>query len=149
MIEINVDLSELNDVAKRYDRIKVRPILHKYIEKSGIRITSIAKERYFGKSRWPLHEHLWVQTGRLRASIGNRSKEGIWRWKDYLTLEVGTKVVYGAIHEFGGIIRWKTKKGQAVIPRRPFLLPAIADFRSEEISIMIKQMEEEILRKLR
>lgn len=146
MFELKVDLSDFMKVAKKYEKkTKNLPnILHRYVEIAGIRITSISKEKYFGKSQWPNHEHLWVQTGRLRNSIGSKTQDGIWKWKNPLTLEVGTKVVYASIHEFGGIIRWKTKKGQAVIPKRPYLQPAIDDFQKQEMQNVIKRLEKEL-----
>lgn len=97
----------------------------------------------------PRPEKLGVVTGRLRSSIVTETTtEG-----DVISTKVGSNVRYAAIQELGGTIeatpsmygffwakfkntkdeKWKwmalglKKKGQFVIPARPFLRPAIDD----------------------
>jgi phage gpG-like protein len=79
-----------------------------------------AKARVIGKRASNPPYLLGVVSGRLRQSIGakvTRTPEGVQG-------KVGTRVVYAAIHEFGG----KTKQG-GVIPARPYLGPALAESR--------------------
>ncbi len=58
-----------------------------------------------------------LDTGRLRASIGNVNRGGIFEI-DERSVRVGTNVIYAAIHNFGG----RAGRGHRVeIPARPFL----------------------------
>lgn len=79
----------------------------------------------------PLH----VRTGRLRSSVHFKTA----RRGSKVTAQVGTDVVYGAVHEFGAKIvpshakflkfqvkpgEWRTAKS-VTIPARPWLSPAV------------------------
>lgn len=71
-------------------------------------------------------------TGRLRNSITYRA--------DHASVEIGTNVVYAAIHQFGGVAGRKTFKGEGPpnrsrIPARPYL-GASKDDRDEIVATM-------------
>lgn len=66
-----------------------------------------------GGSAPPVPGILTSRTGRLRASIA------VDRRLVPSAIEIGTDVVYGAVHELGGRFH----------PRRPFLQPALEDAR--------------------
>jgi len=64
---------------------------------------------------------LGVVTGRLRSSITSLP---VKKTANAYIATVGTKVVYGRIHEYGG----KAGRGYAAkIPARPFMRPALED----------------------
>ena len=78
---------------------------------------------------------LGVITGRLRSTITYADPKV---WGPTVKTKFGTNVIYGRIHELGGIIRPKTKKylkfktktgwvmtKKVRMPRRPFLYPAL------------------------
>lgn len=79
-----------------------------------------------------------VDTGRLRDSITSRAQGR--------EVQVGTNVLYAAIHQFGGVIRPKNKQAlhfplpgggffigkKVTIPARPFLGLSAADARAIE-----------------
>ncbi len=77
--------------------------------------------------------------------------------------EVGSNLVYAAIHEFGGIIRPRNVSGRLVfeidgelvfarevtIPARPYLRPAFDQNQDEMLSAFTRVMEAQIQRILR
>ncbi len=81
------------------------------------------------------NQHL-VDTGALKSSIKKRPAKV---YGDSGEVEVGTNIVYAAIHEFGGIIKPRTKKAltfktkdgrwhtvqRVVMPARPYMRPAV------------------------
>jgi len=143
MVEIRVDSNDIINEKLKLERLSsqgLNKLKNKILEYSGIRISSIAKDRYFGKDKWPSHQHLWNQTGRLRASIGSRTSDGIFE-QEGNNLYVGTRVVYGAIHEYGGLAG---RHHSARIPARPYLHPAVEDFKNEELKHLIDIVVEEL-----
>lgn len=73
---------------------------------------------------------LGVVSGRLRNSI----KTDVSRLNKKMKGSIGTKVVYGPIHEFGG----QMGRGHGRMPARPFLQPALDG--------IIPSLEKEILK---
>lgn len=95
-------------------------------------IVGTAKKRYLSG-----RPGLNVQTGNLRSRINSEVRDS----GDVLDLSVGTNVIYGRIHEYGGTIlpkkgpyltfrsssgRWAMVKS-VTIPARPYLGPSISD----------------------
>jgi phage gpG-like protein len=90
---------------------------------------AVKEQERITKKRFGKPGHLKVKTGALRRSIkSDVKKSGLEGW-------VGTDIVYGAIHQYGGVINaspgkflvFEGKKGlvrtkQVVIPKRPFLI---------------------------
>ncbi len=130
----------------RKNRATLMLNLHRASSAFGLFAVYKAKTDYLSG---PRPNKLGVVTGRLRASITTETvTEG-----DVVSTKVGSNVRYAAIHELGGTIqatpamlgffwakfkntkddKWKwmalglRKKGQVVIPARPFLRPAIDD----------------------
>ena len=92
------------------------------------------------------------RTGRLRGSITHDVRiEG-----DRVVGRIGTNVVYGRIHELGGVIKAKNAKylkfnipgvgwrmaKSVTIPKRPFLRPSLEDNMSDIGRILAKRVEE-------
>ncbi|NTV02430.1 MAG: HK97 gp10 family phage protein [Chlorobiaceae bacterium] len=73
--------------------------VHKAVMRVSLKLVSRVKEKLSG-------EVLNVRTGRLRRSIHAEYEFG----PTQAIAVVGTNVEYGRIHEFGGVIRPKTKK---------------------------------------
>lgn len=67
-------------------------------------------------------------SGTLFKSLGRNDPNNIYKMKAFgagFDIEYGSKVVYAAIHEYGG----KAGRNLAVtIPKRPYLLPALEEF---------------------
>ena len=82
---------------------------------------------------------LMVQSGDLIGSIETtRAKVS----KTYAEVDVGPTMIYGRIHEYGGVI--KTSRAIIVIPARPYLRPAV-DNNEDNIR---NAVEEEVWRNL-
>lgn len=96
-------------------------------------------------------ERLNVRTGNLRGSIDRDvDRAGMGS-----RARIGTNVVYGAIHEFGGTItaknasgylRFPTRDGgwasvkQVKMPARPYLRPAVMDRQQEIEGVFAAQL---------
>jgi HK97 gp10 family phage protein len=89
------------------------------------------------------------QTGTLRRSIIEKVQG--------MRATVGTNVKYASIHEFGGIIRPKTKKylkfkiggawvttKQVKIKKKPYLIPALTENKNKILKIFSKNIMESI-----
>lgn len=114
--------------------------------KHGIRKAMLFVE---GESKKSFNKagNLRVRSGKLRNSIASGAY-GMVGW-------VGTNVVYGPTHEFGATIhakkgsylrfqiagQWRTVK-QVVIPKRPFLEPAMFNNRDKIIDIIADEIME-------
>lgn len=93
------------------------------------------------------------QTGTLAKSINYKLLN------DYKSV-VGTNVVYGAIHEFGGVIlpvnkqalhfkvkdQWVTTK-QVIMPKRSYLAPSIEYVMREEATQLMNKYGQEFINK--
>lgn len=115
------------------------------------------------KSVYLTGKALKVRTGRLRSSVTKDPASGARVSANRYMVSVGTDVVYGAIHEFGGTIVAKTAKGlvfpilprgskawskgmnvpwarvqSVTIPARPWLAPSFEDNEMAVIRILEK-----------
>jgi len=90
------------------------------------------------KLRFNTPDNLHVRTGHLRRSIGS-GVEGNTGW-------IGTNVEYGEIHETGATIRRKTKNGirEYIMPKRPFIRPAVEENVSKLGDIIMKTLMEDL-----
>jgi len=84
-----------------------------------LRAQRTSKEKYLSGGS---SDVLKVVTGRLRASIATT----VLKDSDTVYGRIGTNVIYGAIHEYGGPIR---RKGGSVfyMRKRPFIRRAVED----------------------
>jgi len=96
--------------------------------------TTIAAWSKANRLSGPRPQFLGVKTGRLRSSIAVAPTEHAGN--EYIT-RIGTNVIYGPIHEFGGRIG---KRG--TMPARPFLHPALEDEgnRMEVLNILVENI---------
>ena len=84
------------------ENVKLIPSKLEKVFRTGLEyvVTTIQTKYLTG----PRPEKLGVVTGRLRSSIGYLLRPGAKK----MTAEVGTKVEYAAIHEYGGVTRAHT-----------------------------------------
>ncbi len=144
MIKLNLSEKSRKMIRKMPDLVK--PALYKGMRKAMILASGTARSPYLsGKA-------LKRRTGRLRNSITHDVRiQG-----DKVIGTIGTNVVYGRIHELGGVIRpkvkqllrfhipgvgWRSAK-EVTIPARPFLRPALEDNLGEIKKILAKRIEE-------
>ena len=123
-IDVNVDDRELRRVLRNL-RLSVRDLTPVMREIGGMLVASTLDRFERGTapdgSDWQKsaraeaeHGQTLIDTGRLRDSITHRASND--------AVEVGTNVIYAAIHQFGGRIEAKKKNRKAVtMPARPFL----------------------------
>ena len=104
----------------KFDNVAEK-IIVRFLDKAGVEISSIIKEKFLSG------QLLKVRTGRLRNSIGAKnSKDGIYKLrksKGQVVLQVGTRVKYAKIHEFGGTIRAKKSKYLTIPINRKLFTP--------------------------
>jgi len=72
-------------------------------------------------------DQLMVRTGHLRRSIVGEVSRNI--------ASIGTDVVYGRIHELGGVM-----PGGWTMPKRPYLEPAFTDNEDKIEDIILKEL---------
>jgi len=102
MITYKIDESQLADLQKRLDPDKYQKAIDIALFNIGQEMSRDAKQK------------APYDTGTLRKSIESHVEPGKW-------VEVGTDVVYAAIHEFGG----RTGRNNSVlIKAKPYLKPA-------------------------
>jgi phage gpG-like protein len=145
MLDINIKI-DTKDIDKLLPNIK------KGIMK-GMRLSMLHAEAQ-SKKRFNTPGNLHVGTGRLRNSINSSVvQEG-----DTYVGSLGTNVVYGQIHEYGGVIRpitspylkFKTLDGRwhsvrsVNIPARPFIRPAIEENLERIRDIIINSITQEV-----
>lgn len=141
---ITIDKASLNKIAELGNKLRAGI-------KQGL-IDSMFWAEAEAKKSFGREGNLKSRTGRLRASI----RSGLINDS---TGFVGTDVIYGPIHETGGVIRpvrsnwlrfqidgqWKTVK-QVIIPPRPFIGPAVENNINKIGTILLdrtkKSMEE-------
>lgn len=117
----------------------------------GMRKAMFLAERK-SKERMGTPGNLNIKTGNLRRSINSSvTVEG-----NSIVGRLGSYVVYSRIHELGGVIRardgylkFKTQGGwrsvkQVVMPKRPFLRPAINDNMTDMLDIIIKTIIDKV-----
>ena len=128
-IEIELNEKELALVLKKPELVR-KGLLR------GVRNSMLMAERY-SKETFNTPGHLKVRSGRLRSSITASTKEQ----GKYVVGLIGTDVVYGKIHEYGGIHpRSKTIR----MPARPYIGPSFTDDKLNKYAEQIKKsiMEE-------
>lgn len=94
------------------------------LPKIALMVEGEAKKNFNGINQ------LRVRTGNLRRSIIGAVKGNV--------VSVGTDVVYGRIHELGGIMPggWK-------MPKRPYLAPAFDENENKIEKILMKELRQE------
>jgi len=113
----------------------------------------------------PNARRLTSRTGRLRSSLAGKGyREGLDTSRLPKSIEVGTDVAYGPVHEFGGTVsqsvsahtrtsafgrktqpyRVAAFSRRATYPARPFLGPALADASKEFPTILVRHLERQI-----
>lgn len=120
MISYTIDQSQLAELRKKLDT-------KQYEKAIDIALFNIGQEMARdSKQKAP------YDTGTLRKSIESRVEPGKW-------VEVGTDVVYAAIHEFGG----RTGRNNSVlIKAKPYMTPAFeAQQRGKAIDEFTKQLQ--------
>ena len=90
-----------------------------------------------GKLKKSTLKNLRVDTGNLVRSFTKGQAGNITR-DSARNVEIGTSVVYAAIHEFGGVIN--TRYATITMPARPYLAPAIAKFEEQALPALIEQV---------
>jgi len=137
MIEINVFIKNPEKITKMLgvDANKaVNQGMMFAMRRSMIRLTNhIAEHKLHGQV-------LNVRTNRLRSSIQKSAGNRIDVTSSGISGTVGTNVVYAKIHEYGGVIKPKTKKAlkfkigntwvttkQVKMPKRPYMKPSLRE----------------------
>ena len=131
MITYSVKVSE--DVTRMLNRVENRmpEFMRRLLGRTGQRIVTKTQVNYL------TGQVLHIRTGHLRESIFSKMIGPN-------AVEVGAAAIYAAIHEFGGIIvprnakalifqingRW-VRVQRVVMPKRPFVEPAIDTFFSD------------------
>lgn len=109
------------------------PVGEKLTMRTGTLIGSIMGVPRFSDTRLPSSVRSWEKDGIRTAKKYPKGKNDSIREVTVsggsLKGVMGSKVVYAAIHEFGG------NTGRAKIPSRPYLRPAVADSKSEIMDI--------------
>lgn len=114
------------ELQRKLKKVRKSLDLKGWMNRSCARVVAYSKKRRFrgggagrkGAGVPAVPGILTTRTGRLRDSISWRID---WKGKDMIG-RVGTKVVYAAIHEYGGVAG---RNHAANIPPRPYLKPAL------------------------
>jgi phage gpG-like protein len=95
--------------------------------RSGLKVQSVAAEKKIerGGPGPPLPDRLTSRTGTLRRSIR------VDRGELPTAIEIGTDLVYGAVHELGSRTH----------PKRPFLAPALQAVSKDFSRIWVEEIE--------
>ncbi len=116
---VKYNFKGLKEVAEKFDKVaKYRKALLKGIAlalESGA-ISRFKEERDPEGKKWLPNQRggqILTLKGYLRGSIVGQATA------DYA--EVGTPLVYSAIHQFGGTIRFKKRNGAVQMPKRAYL----------------------------
>ena len=118
-IEMVINKADVNKLLKKLDPQQRDDVIRTSLTQSAIFLSGWIKANRLSGPRGPTR--LGVVTGRLRSSITAipTQKEG----NTYFS-KIGTNVVYGRIHEYGGL----TGRNHSVnMPKRPFMRPAVED----------------------
>ena len=117
-IEMSIKKADVDKLLKKLDPQQRDGVIRQSLTQSAIFIAGWIKNK---RLSGPRPQYLGVRTGRLRSSITATpaQKEG----NTYFA-RIGTNVVYGRIHEYGGM----TGRNHSVnMPKRPFMRPAVED----------------------
>jgi len=145
MLKIELKLSEKSKALLKKMPELVKPAIYKGMKKGMVLADRDARLNLSGRV-------LQRRTGRLRNSITHDVKiEG-----NKVVGRIGTNVIYGRIHELGGVIKprqaqylrfnipgvgWRMAKS-VTIPARPYLRPALEDNVKDIGEIITKRIEE-------
>jgi phage gpG-like protein len=132
-VSLSISVQGAEDLHERLNRInpKTNPAwVRRSMLKSGLRVQEIAsKEKILrGGKGPPVLGILTSRTGTLRRSIRVNRSPLPW------AVEIGTDLIYGAVHESGGKYH----------PARPFLKPALEDVSRELSGIFAKEWAKEL-----
>lgn len=75
---------------------------------------------------WQVSQRAALEGGKTLVLHGYL-RDSITHTVDGAALEVGTNIVYGAIHQFGGTISFHSRGGSVDLPARPYLGLSAAD----------------------
>jgi phage virion morphogenesis protein len=122
---LDIDLSELGDIGRKFERaIKAFSDVTPMMDEIGAMLVTSTQDR-FEKGQGPDGDD-WLQSIRVQEAQGNaQTLVDSARLRDSIThepgndqVEVGTNVIYGAIHQFGG----QTGRNKSVtMPARSYL----------------------------
>ena len=139
MSEIQLEIRGLNIINGKVSAALSTAVMFNSMRQSALHLVNWSKDK---RLSGPRPRYLGVDTGRLRASIvaGTPYKRG-----DSWMTRIGTNVVYGRIHEFGG---FAGRNRSVRIPARPYLRPAVEDRGNQEdiTSIFLKNITEALIR---
>ncbi len=132
--EINQD--DLNRLFRKLDDATKTSVAIRSLELGGLLLAGWSKKN---RLSGPRPNILGVKTGRLRSSI---SASRVHVQGDTYEVRVGTNVVYGPIHEYGG------QRGKGFMRARPFLRPSIEnqDNRKQILDILTRNINEALAR---
>jgi phage gpG-like protein len=91
---------------------------------------------------------LQIRSGRLARSLMMGDSENIFEIKengDEIIINFGTKVPYGAVHEYGGMAG---RNRSSNIPARPYLNPGFERFNEKVLPKIIDKAVEKIIKEL-
>ena len=132
-VALRISVQGLDELHERLDRInpkKNTAWVARALVKSALRVQEIAakdKIKRGGKGP-PVPGILTSRTGTLRRSIRVNRSPLPW------AVEIGTDLVYGAVHEHGGKFH----------PPRPFLKPGLEDASRDLDRIFAKELAKEL-----
>jgi len=132
-MSIKINTSDLDNVIIKLEKDVKNIDYTEVAEASLLKIGSISRKNYLSG---PRPQKLGVKTGRLRNSIGIGTDGiiNIVKKQEGVKATIGTTVNYAPKHEFGYGIK-----------ARPFLKPALDDFKSKDLANIIKKFLKGIL----
>lgn len=132
-MSIKINTGDLDNVIIKLEK-DVKSIDYTEVAKASLlKIGSISRKNYLSG---PRPQKLGVKTGRLRNSIGIGTDGiiNIVKKQEGVKATIGTKVKYAPKHEFGYGIK-----------PRPFLKPALDDFKSKDLANIIRKFLKGVL----
>lgn len=115
---LNVQILGLTPLFNKLDRAVRQDVISGGLREGALYLAGWVKKNRLSGAR---PKYLGVVSGRLRSSIA--ASRVIKTGEEY-SAKIGTNVVYGAIHEFGG---YAGRNHKVFIRPRPFLRPAIEE----------------------
>jgi phage gpG-like protein len=142
-VEIDIEVRGLDELIRRYGPDALQEPIERAMKEVWAFLEGKAKENLSNRGGAPNYlvggrpvknptEWLRVQTGRLRSSVAHEVTRTSRIGYD---LRVGTNVVYGRIHEYGGpALAWG--KHLFYMPKRSFLQPAFDENKMEVLGMI-------------
>ena len=123
-IEMSINKADADKLLKKLDPTQRDEVIKTSLFQSALFLAGwIKTNRLSG----PRPQFLGVVTGRLRSSITATPTE---KAGNVYFCRIGTNVVYGRIHEYGG----QTGRNHLVnMPARPFMRPAVEDRSNQQM----------------